>query len=295
MNKILIKNRNNIYEFGVDKIKFIISKNYMKHHDLIATFNFIYNKANISEFSTINNYNYLIKYDDELLNLRSSELFVVNNYYDLNYDLKMGSKSLALNYFYSIFGNYHENETLTTINILISDLSDELNELAQLSDELSLDLIIEELELKSIGKLIDAKLLKDENYANQYDLDYLDLIKIQLKMIIKIAEFNYLKKYFVLLDLKEYNDEIIKILNDISLDNIHIFIFCDSFVKGMNIKDIYINGNIKIDLSNDVDIFNELVLVYPFSTTINEIEIILKDLVNGNITEEVNELIKILY
>ena len=49
MNKILIKNRNNIYEFGVDKIKFIISKNYMKHHDLIATFNFIYNK-NISEF-----------------------------------------------------------------------------------------------------------------------------------------------------------------------------------------------------------------------------------------------------
>jgi hypothetical protein len=63
----------------------------------------------------------------------------------------------------------------------------------------------------------------------------------------------------------------------------------------MNIKDIYINGNIKIDLSNDVDIFNELVLVYPFSTTINEIEIILKDLVNGNITEEVNELIKILY
>ena len=97
------------------------------------------------------------------------------------------------------------------------------------------------------------------------------------------------------MDLKEYNDEIIKILNDISLDNIHIFIFCDSFVKGMNIKDIYINGNIKIDLSNDVDIFNELVLVYPFSTTINEIEIILKDLVNGNITEEVNELIKILY
>ena len=102
-------------------------------------------------------------------------------------------------------------------------------------------------------KILLPIFLKEEDQANEYDLSYNEIILFQLKMIEFISN-NQLNKTICLIDLpyltKEINDYLISMKNCFNV----VMIYKTN--KNLNIKDVYMFGNLIFDLNDDEQIYN---------------------------------------
>lgn len=174
MIEICFKNDNRV-SIIVDKVKYIYNDDLKQYWTIKKTIDNFVNKTLPSEYAKENNIDTSFIIDGEIAT-KHDEMFIVSDAYNIDDDIKLGSKSLILRYITGKINSTEYRDDLCQLNGFLNYLA------SNLSDDIFVISAIESLN-KIIPKIITASYLKDDEYANSDDLDYDELICIQLKMI----------------------------------------------------------------------------------------------------------------
>lgn len=246
MHKVSIHNNGEFVEFIVNRSKLVIGRDYEVKNTIIKMFLNKFDKVGNSDYCE-NNYSNKLMIDEEDISISDYDFFYVNSRFNLNDDLKLGTKSLSLRYLNSLFDNIEYEDTFQTVNILLTDLIENL-----ISDEESsiMPNIGFQMTKKYLIKLIEMSFLKDDEEINNYDLSLKEKISLQLNLIKTIKKTSN-KRIIILydspfLDVKDY--DLINTISDISIlliesTNVHV---C---------KDFYLSDFFHIDLLDDNSIY----------------------------------------
>lgn len=246
MHKVSIHNNGEFVEFIVNRSKLVIGRDYEVKNTIIKMFLNKFNKVGNSDYCE-NNYSNKLMIDEEDISISDYDFFYVNSRFNLNDDLKLGTKSLSLRYLNALFDNIEYEDTFQTVNILLTDLIENL-----ISDEESsiIPNIGFQMTKKHLVKLIEMSFLKDDEEINNYDLSLKEKISLQLNLIKTITKTSN-KRIIILydspfLDVKDY--DLINTISDISI----------LLIESTNVnvcKDFYLSDFFHIDLLDDNSIY----------------------------------------
>lgn len=241
MNKITITDGNVMYNFLIDRCKYLLGNNSIEKHKIKQLIKLYFNPVK-SEYRTENNLKPKILIDGKELNNKSTFYIEISDKYSLNEECKLGSKSILLKYFERKLEDYSYFDTINTIDILFQSLIEELNE----EDSFK-------LEFDSLSSKILLKILKPyfalEEQMDEYDLSLEDLIIQQIRIIKYIQEKDHtIEKYFIYVDSKIISKQIINELN--SLKNSIILINDTIWKEQYELKDIVLVEDTILDCAD---------------------------------------------
>lgn len=289
MEKITLIYENESIDIIIDKFKYVLGNNYKLKFNYIQTIRNHFNKTNQTEYNEQFQNRRSVFVDDKIADVRKWNLIEVNSFFDLNNDLKLGSKSVILKYYESLLKDIEYTDLVTTINGLLSDLNETIinNETNFENIDIMLLNNIQPINAKSILKMLDVSVFKNEMDANLYDLKYSELISLQIHIALKIAERNIDKRYIILMDISDITAEIHKLIETINLDNLFVLVFAD---KAQELETIAINQIAYckrdfLDLINEEHLYNKIILDLPFRLSIKEVQEEMLEYTKGNITD----------
>ena len=262
MNKLTIINNSQIINIILNKTKYICGNDYATKDMIIKVLINSFNKISDSDFAIENNTTSKIKYDDEDINNSDFNFYCVTSFFDLNQDIKLGSKSLSLAYLNAVLDKVEYNENYQTIKFLLEDLLEELKDDIYISPLLNIN-----FSKNSIIKLLSFSFEKDENEINNYDLSLEEKINLQIDLINKII-LSSKKKTIIIIDCPIIYKTTYKKLEEM---NCYILFFFEySEINKIN-NFLFINKNQIIDLLDDNLIF-EICNNYHKYLTIEEMK-----------------------
>lgn len=265
MNKITVVNNKKRVDIIIDKVKYVVGNDESIKYLLENTFYQYFNKVSNSDYAKENDMNSYILFDEELLNIKDFDFFYVNKSFDLDLDIKLGTKSMCLQYVNSLLNNLEFNETFQTICILLEDLFENIIDEVESSDIRPLFNI--KFTIKDLIKLISFEFIKDNDSINNYDLSLEEKLCLQFYMIKKINEESN-KKSIIYVNVPCLTKRIYDLIMEIGGYKIVTFEYT-------NIKDIndilIVNNNLLIDIQDDNSIFN-LCNNYNSHITISEMK-----------------------
>ena len=294
MDKYTIINKNNKIDIIIDKVKIFYGKNYVLKKQIISNLEQLLIKNSISEYAK-NNYRELELYiNDNKANINQFELYKINSDFDIDTDLKLGTKSLCQKYLEQKLENIEYNDLYNTIKELLKTF-----DMEYLSSNVDMELNsstisfqIGDLELKQFIKLIKPKLLNEEFEKNYFDLTYEELIEYQLNMIVALAK-NIDKTHIIVIDT-HITKKIYDLIMNIQENNIKFIILQNVVNNSIDLKNYaLINTNI-IDLADEEKINTFIFEELPFHVEPNEINKLFIDYLTNNRTSKVIELTNIL-
>ena len=248
MHKISIINKER-QDIIIDKVKFISGNNY-ENKDLIYRILVNYfNKLNISDYSKDNNIESCIYFDDSPLRIADFDFYLVSDYFDMDFDSKLGLKSISLAFINKMLEDVEYKDEFNSINSLLCDLLDNI-----LDDfDFKIKPLLEgELNKKTLIKLLNYSFLNENSIINNYDLSLEDKILLQFEMIAYISK-KALEKTLIIAKIPYVNEAILNVIN-----KINGFILCIVDSIGINIKCddcLILNKNYSIDIADDNKIF----------------------------------------
>lgn len=265
MKKISIegmKVNNNI--ILVDKYKLLFGFNTNNKFKIRNSIKRYFDKDQKTEYEIEKNIRNSVLINDRYVDLRNTELFEINELYDLKEDTKLGTKSILQKYYDLLLDKIEYNEIYTSIANLLKSLEDEID-LQIPYDNINLIGEISDLTKKALVKMINVTTTKDELVTSPYLLEYEETILIQLNIVEKMARLDTEKEYLVMLNIPVLSKQI---YNKISheVDNLTILVF--TYILEDDIKDIKLD-NIAIIDDDIYDLQNEEQL-YDISLTLNE-------------------------
>lgn len=285
MQKISIKGIFNRYEFGVNNVKYILGNNYQNKYDLINTIRKVFNKEEDSEFLFESNINTYFKINDEPINIRKTKFYEVNNFYNLSDEFKLRSNSTVLSFLEQMFLDIEYNDLVNTINILQQDLATEMSKIVNEEiNKYNMNISIEDINIKNLLKRIEIKMSKDNLSSNQYDLNYNENIIGQIELIEIISKKNKLYNHLALIDVPVITPDITNKLNQINNNNLILIVVSNDYRLNnfnININDCYIINKILIDLSDDISLYNDIIMELPTKITLEEIKLSLNNYINN--------------
>lgn len=283
--------------FGINNIKFLLGSNYIKKDLIVNNIKKHFYKNEDSDYAIENEFKSSFKINDKQINHRQYELIEVNNQFDLNEEQKLKTKSIFTKLLESTFLNIEYNEIVNTISILNDDLANHMNEqLKNFTTKYDIDIEFEDLVIKNIIKRVELNFLKDESKINQYDLNYNDKIINQIEIITKIAELNLSKKYLLIVEIPKVTKEIYNSLLVVKQENVKILVCSNDekiYENNIDIKNILSVEKQVIDLSDDVSVYNNIVMNMGIHSTMKETELMLMDYFTKN-GQDVNKIGEIL-
>ena len=264
MKKISIdgmKVNNNI--ILVDKYKLLFGFNANNKFKIRNSIKRYFDKDQKTEYEIEKNIRNSVLINDRYVDLRNTELFEINELYDLKEDTKLGTKSILQKYYDLLLDKIEYNEIYTSIANLLKSLEDEID-LQIPYDNINLIGEISDLTKKALVKMINVTTTKDELVTSPYLLEYEETILIQLNIVEKMARLDTEKEYLVMLNIPVLSKQI---YNKISheVDNLTILVF--TYILD-DIKDVKLD-NIAIIDDDIYDLQNEEQL-YDISLTLNE-------------------------
>lgn len=265
MKKISIegmKVNNNI--ILVDKYKLLFGFNTNNKFKIRNSIKRYFDKDQKTEYEIEKNIRNSVLINDRYVDLRNTELFEINELYDLKEDTKLGTKSILQKYYDLLLDKIEYNEIYTSIANLLKSLEDEID-LQIPYDTINLIGEISDLTKKALVKMINVTTTKDELVTSPYLLEYEETILIQLNIVEKMARLDTEKEYLVMLNIPVLSKEI---YNKISheVDNLTILVF--TYILEDDAKDVKLD-NIAIIDDDIYDLQNEEQL-YDISLTLNE-------------------------
>lgn len=294
MDKYTIINKNNKIDIIIDKVKIFYGKNYVLKKQIISNLEQLLIKNSISEYAK-NNYRELELYiNDNKANINQFELYKINSDFDIDTDLKLGTKSLCQKYLEQKLENIEYNDLYNTIKELLKTF-----DMEYLSSNVDMELNsstisfqIGDLELKQFIKLIKPKLMNEEFEKNYFDLTYEELIEYQLNMMVALAK-NIDKTHIIVIDT-HITKKIYDLIMNIQENNIKFIILQNVVNNSIDLKNYaLINTNI-IDLADEEKINTFIFEELPFHVEPNEINKLFIDYLTNNRTSKVIELTNIL-
>lgn len=251
MNKYFISGVNAKYEFAIDRLKIFIGSKF-KWFDFVNLVQNYFNKISLSEYAKEYASKLSITIDDKSID-KSVQLVLINNSYDLVNEYKMTQKSLMFTLLKNYLENKEASEQINTINILIDDF---INEIEEELKENNIDIVLNDVyfDAKLIINNVDISLNKDGFLSNQNDYNTKDLVSLKLTILQTILKYNRQKQIILIdeLGLLTYD----QILNLLNYDNLIMFIpnpYSDNL-------SLYYNLDRNIDYFDENVVYNDYLL-----------------------------------
>jgi hypothetical protein len=274
MNKLSIINNYDQYDIVIDKFKIFLGPNIKTKIKIIQTIRSYFQTSKVSDYSAANHTRRLLNWNDQYLDKRRFSLYELNQYYTLDKDLKLGSQSLLLKYYESALENIEYLDEVNTINTLLDCLNNEfITEHGQFDgiSNLKLASSLESISVKLLVKIMGLSLLKEEFNAYEFDLDYDELIILQLNLLKRIALRQRDKDLIIIMDIPILTERITENLKfDSTNIAILIFPFYIEVTQHIDYKDIVLCHNAFTDLCNDEQLY-DLSLDLPVNLSIEEL------------------------
>lgn len=262
MNLLTIKNGTNKWNLQMNHVKYIISDSSMNYTLLQAIR--LFTSKDKSENRTENNISTKMFINEKEIELKNNMFIEISEMYSLNEDKKLTTKSLMLKYLESKLQNQEYFDTISTIDILLNSLSEEVN------DESMLKIMFNGANYKQLIKMLspyyEAELQKDE-----FDLTRDELILFQLDLVEYISNHN--SKYdniFVFGKLDNLSDKILQKINKI--ENVILMIFTNYYNDLMNVQNTALFQDKIIDLADMEQIYYDLSQKSLQTYTLQEVE-----------------------
>ncbi len=290
MIKLTIKNGKEKHFIPVKNITYFYGWNYPLKYELISALRKHFFKVDVSE------YDYEVCGDSYVLinnqqpDLKKWKYYELKNEYSIEEEFKLRTTSLMIQYLESQFADIEYEEIVATINILYQNLSELLTEKINFNDfDISIDVLLPELSLRSILKQIELKTIKEEHTASGCNLTYQELFAFQIKLAKSIAKKNKLKQYIFLVQVPFYDKTIAEELEE-TVDNAYFIIVNEHDFIETNRENVVYFGKEIIAFADDVEIYNKVMLEYGSITTLEEVDQALKDL----LTKKDSKIAKLL-
>lgn len=250
MKKLIIegiKNGNNA--ILIDKYKFIFGfdmntkffiRNYLKKY---------FDKDSKSEYEIEKNIKSNVLINEKFIDLKQYNYVELYDLYDIKDDFKMGTKSLILKYYDLYLDKIEYNDLFITTNNLLKSLEEDINLNIGFND-FNVNGLFIDLSKKSLLKMIELNILKEELEISPYILTYEEILILQLELIKKIAKLDHNKEYIALIEVPIISNALVKsIIHDI--DNLNILVFS-----------CIVEDSIKIDIDSIAIINNDIIDLY---------------------------------
>lgn len=246
-------------------------------------------KGNDSEYIKENNEKVKLYYDEAELNPNDFNIFFINDNFDLENDLKLGSKSLSLKYLETKLEEIEKNDLYNTIKQLLTDFSREnLDPYSIKIGDTNIKYNITNFETKQLLKLINPSIYANDLEKNVYDLEYEDVILFQLKLLNKISKISN-KKIIIIVD-NYMTKQILDELEKINREEVFILILRNINLQHFKTDDYLLVNQTTLDLDNKEKINEFIFNNLPFH--VDNVEELFKDYINGKTSNNIIELYK---
>lgn len=252
MNKLTIKNQNEIYELLINDYKIIFGNNYEKKDCIIRTLEGYFAKTGASEYLIEMDKKIDLLWNDSYLRINDFEFIKISSDFDISQDLKMQTKSLTIKAIESYLDTFELSDAYQSLSIGFFHTVDEIND--ELSDYFLNRTVLNltsSFSKKSLIKLLSANLLIEECDTNNFDYTINDRINYQL-VLTKIICDKLNKKCILLINSPIISEENYKLIESIKAFKI---IISNDF-KDFDYDNYYITEDISIDLSNEEELYN---------------------------------------
>ena len=262
MNLLTIKNGTNKWNLQMNHVKYIISDS-STNYTLLQAIR-LFNSKDKSENRTENNLSTKIFINEKEIELKNNMFIEISEAYSLNEDKKLTTKSLMLKYLEIKLQNQEYFDTISTIDILLNSLSEEVN------DESLLKIMFNGANYKQLIKML-SPYYEDELQKDEFDLTRDELILFQLDLIEYISNHN--SKYdniFVFCKLDNLSDKILQKINKI--ENVKLIIFTNYYSDLMNVQNTSLLQDKIIDFADMEQIYYDLSQKSLQTYTLQEVE-----------------------
>lgn len=264
MHKISICHNNQNFSFSFGPLKFITGNNTEKKYEIIRILRKHFFGIEASEYAVENGIACNIKIDDKPLDTKRWKYYEIHSRFDIDYDLKLGSKSVSLKYMESTMVNIEYEPLIQTINNLMKDLEVMVEYLLNvIISDIEFKVNLPEMSLKTILKLIELNLYKDDSKMNMYDINILRSIELQTKIIKKIATLNPQNEYIITIETQELSKQLMIEVENHQIPNLNFIIITEDRID-TNVNNVVSISSKIIDFANEVDLYNEIIMEADF-------------------------------
>lgn len=280
MNLLTIKNGTNKWNLQMNHVKYIISDSSMNYTLLQAIR--LFTSKDKSEKRTENIISTKMFINEKEIEIKNNMFIEITEMYSLNEDKKLTTKSLMLKYLESKLQNQEYFDTISTIDILLNSLSEEVN------DESLLKIMFNGANYKQLIKML-SPYYEDELQKDEFDLTRDELILFQLDLVEYISNHN--SKYdniFVFGKLDNLSDRILQIINKIQ--NVKLVIFTNYYNDFMNVQNTALLQDKIIDFADMEQIYYDLSQKSLQTYTLQEVEQMTIDYLEQTYTQKKHDI-----
>lgn len=255
----------------IENYKFLIGDNYREKFKIFETIRSCFNKVPNSEFAIENNLKHKMFFDEKPLDPKQWRYFELTPFFDVETDIKLGTKSLMGKYLDSFANDLEQNEIFNTLQILINSLNDEFFDketCINLGDK-EFKLQLSDVNRSTISKEIIGHIIHNNFECNSSDLSYEEIILLQLKIIDVIASKNNDKLMFVYCNFPYLTSEIKTYITGMKYEN--LFILIDTLhISNISISDIAVSSKHYIDFTNE-EVLLDVMMDFPFHISLESL------------------------
>ena len=280
MNLLTIKNGANKWDLQMNHVKYIISDS-STNYTLLQAIR-LFNSKDKSENRTENNISTKIFINEKEIELKNNMFIEISETYSLNEDKKLTTKSLMLKYLEIKLQNQDYFDTISTIDILLNSLSEEVN------DESMLKIMFNGANYKQLIKML-SPYYEDELQKDEFDLTRDELILFQLDLVEYISNHN--SKYdniFIFGKLDNLSDRILQEINKIQ--NVKLMIFTNYYNDLMNVQNAALLQDKIIDFADMEQIYYDLSQKSLQTYTLQEVEQMTIDYLEQTYTQKKQDI-----
>lgn len=290
MREIKLYIDNDEISFAVNNYKILFGENYIKKYKIFNKIEKYFKTKNDDEVNTDD-----VFLEGDPLNKNDFLFLKIDSDFDFENELKLNSKTLIKKYLELKLQNIDYEEELNTLKIILESLNDNFvkDNLNINYNNKTLGFSFDEIDNKELIKLLDVGICNENNEKMSiYDLEYHDVIILQLKLIQNIIILND-KPIFLLIDC--YLDEYL--LNEIlSLDTKDSIILINTNKKHKikHLDDYLLVNNYVYDMFDDVTLYHLIDKMNMFISDDNALKEIIVNYINGSNDSKVIELLDII-
>lgn len=264
MNLLEVKTKGRVFSINVERKKILLCLNQQLIYQLQIALKHIFEKEEISEFEEESMQQNSIYWNNQKIEQKRWSYYFLSPWFDINDDFKLGAKSLTLNYLESCIREIEYNDAFNMVNQSIISLNDEytVDSTTVEIDNLQFFGKIKELNLKSILKLIEVKLLLDETESKDFDLSLNSKMLFLLKMCINIAKKNPEKNFCIFIEWHNLDQSNYSRLDEKIPQNMCILFYSTTLTGSYDYSDVILVNQDFIDLNDSGQRYEKLIQDY---------------------------------
>lgn len=293
MIKIKSVNAQHKYEISIEDIKYLMGPNRLQKEDFMNQIKRIFYKLDNSEYAYEQKTNTTTTIDEKAIKLKTWRLLDIHAHINLNQEISLGSKSMMHQYVEMLLRDVEYMEEINTINLLFEQIAIQLSEKMIEFNQINIDAKFEQMTQKQLIKLLELRFISENQLMDYLDLNYEARILFQIKMAESIAEKNELLKYLVFVDIPKMTVKIQEELSNIRLDNMFVIVLVEEKIN-VEIRNCSYFGKRNIDFSDDISIYNDLIMEIDQVYNLDEMKCVIKKFVSGVDDKDTKRLEKFL-